>query len=114
MDCEDAPTTSELVRRLRVEAGLSAEAVATAAGVEEAWLTEFESGRETEALTYELLLKLIRATQPPRPSWWDEGHEHDLHLGAGAVASASTTSAKDYWARIDSVRQANRTRRGSG
>jgi len=107
---DDALSTSEYVRRHRVNAGLSVEELATRVGVNTTWLAAFEEGRRTDELTYDLLLALVRATQPPRPDWWDEGHEHDLHLGPHGAADPKSPSEKRYWARIESVRATNRAR----
>jgi transcriptional regulator with XRE-family HTH domain len=98
------------VRRHRLNAGLSVEELAARAGVTATWLAAFEAGERTQELTYDRLLALVRATQPERPDWWDEGHEHDLHLGPQGAAEPQSPSAKDYWARIESVRAANRFR----
>jgi len=66
----------------------------------------------TQRLSYEQITSLVRATQPPRPSWWDEGHEHDLSLvdahlaprsglrpitgrGSGTFATSSPSGAPD-------------------
>lgn len=101
-------STSEYIRRRRVEAGMAVESLAARAGVSAGWLERLEAGSATEELTYERLLALVRATEPPRPEWWDEGHEHDLHLGSAAPVAGSGGSS-DYWARIQAVRTANRS-----
>lgn len=75
-------------------------------------LARFEAGEASDELTYDLLLALVRAVQPPRPEWWDEGHEHDLQLGRDGVACTTTGDDDGYWARIEAVRQANRAARG--
>lgn len=93
-----------------MEAGLSVDELATGVGASATWLNAFEKGERTEELTYELLLTLVRATEPERPEWWDDGHEHDLHLGPRPMGTDGRRSA-DYWSRIDSVRAANRSRR---
>jgi len=48
---------------------------------------------------------LVRATEPPRPQWWDDGHEHDLHLPPEAIADQDRD--QQYWDRIERVRSAN-------
>jgi transcriptional regulator with XRE-family HTH domain len=103
-------SSSEYVRRHRLHAGFSVAELAARAGVSATWLAAFEAGERTEELTYDRLLALVRATQPERPDWWDEGHEHDLHLGSHGPAGRQSPSAKDYWARIESVRTSNRSR----
>ena len=111
MDADGPPTTSEYVRQRRVGVNMSVEQLASRAGVEPAWLAAFEEGRQTEELTYELLLRLVRATELIRPEWWDEGHEHDLHLGADAMPSGPDSRTSGYWSRIRRVRAANRSAR---
>ena len=100
------PTTAAYVRSLRTSAGLSVDQVAARAGVETGWLEQFEDGTVDEGPNYDLLLRLIAATQPPRPDWWDSGHEHDLHLPANAISGKD--KRQDYWRRIDEVRRSNR------
>lgn len=102
----ESPTTYEYLRALRVDAGLSIDVVAERAGVTPDWLNHFESGLDTAGVDYETLLRLVRAIQPPRPEWWDEGHEHDLHLPAWAIRQRSRRAA--YWKKIEKVRAANR------
>lgn len=87
---------------------MEVEALAARAGVSADWLRDFETSGGTGELTYDRLLTLVRATEPPRPEWWDEGHEHDLHLGPAASVAGSERSS-DYWARIQAVRTANRS-----
>jgi len=89
---------------------MTVEDLARSAGVDKEWLSAFESGERTEELTYELLLVLVRATQPPRPPGWDTGHEHDLQLGPEGRVDHGPGAA-DYWQRIDAVRASNRSRR---
>lgn len=103
---DDAPTTFEYVRLLRVRSGLSVEEVGRRADVSTEWLEQFEAGLIREGINYDLLLALVRAIEPERPEWWDSGHEHDLHLPSTAVRSRERYP--DYWARIDQVRDANR------
>ena len=103
---ERSLTTAGYVRSLRVSAGLSIGDLARKAGVEEDWLERFEDGRVDEGPNYDLLLKLIAATQPPRPDWWDSGHEHDLHLPPSAIRDRD--KHPEYWERVEQVRDSNR------
>lgn len=102
----DAPSTAAYVRALRTRAGLSVTDVARRAGMSATWLERFEAGLDEQGVDYGELLALVRATQPPRPDWWDDGHEHDLHLPPDAVLDRESNPG--YWARIERVRQANR------
>ncbi|MDP9074324.1 MAG: helix-turn-helix domain-containing protein [Actinomycetota bacterium] len=108
MDPDLDLSTSEYVRRHRLAADLSVEELAVTVGVSPDWLARFEGG-DAEELTYQLLLALVRATQPERPRWWDEGHEHDLQLGPDSRADGQETDPNAYWARIQAVRDRNRT-----
>jgi transcriptional regulator with XRE-family HTH domain len=101
-----SPSTRAYLRKLRNEANLSVEIVAERAGVSSTWLERFEAGIDEGDVTYDLILRIVRATQPPRPDWWDEGHEHDLHLPSWATPGRDRHPA--YWAKIDKVRAANR------
>lgn len=58
----------------------------------------------TGDVDYHEWLELVRATQRPRPAWWDEGYEHDLHLGEQGMVSVRTEEEKGYWERIAGVR----------
>jgi len=111
VDVEKPTTTSEYIRQQRLAAGLSVEELAARVRVEPTWLAAFEDGSQTEELTYELLLELVRATQPTRPEWWDSGHEHDLHLGPNPTPPGQEPRPTGYWSRIARVRAANRTAR---
>ncbi len=111
VDVEEPTTTSEYVRQQRLAAGLSVEELAARVRVEPTWLAAFEDGSRTEELSYELLLELVRATQPTRPEWWDSGHEHDLHLGPNPTPPGQEPRPTGYWSRIARVRAANRTAR---
>jgi transcriptional regulator with XRE-family HTH domain len=95
--------TGEYLRSLRDRAGLTLEEVATRAGVDPAWLDSIECNG-THDLLYSEICNLVRATQPPRPKWWDEGYEHDLNLGESPVMGTMTPARLAYWARIDAVR----------
>jgi transcriptional regulator with XRE-family HTH domain len=112
-DSSGPMSTSEYVRTHRVAGGLSVEDLAEKVGVSADWLTAFEDGERTGELTYALLLALVRATQPPRPAWWDDGHEHDLHLGERGRANRDPAT-DDYWDRLEGVRASNRSRRSGG
>ena len=109
MDPDSGLSTSEYVHRSRLAAHLSVDEVAGRAEVSAEWLTRFEAG-DADGLTYELLLALVRATQPERPGWWDDGHEHDLQLGPRGVAAAQEADPNGYFARIEAVRDRNRAR----
>ena len=92
------------LRQLRQRAGMSVEEVANRAAVAPDWLRRLEDGAGTTSVLYDEWVKLVRATQPPRPEWWDEGHEHDLHLPPGGHHEPRTPSERDYWDRIERVR----------
>ncbi len=111
MGSDAALSTSEYVRRHRLDANISVEQLAARVGVSASWLTLFEAGEGTEELTYDLLLALVRATQPARPEWWDDGHEHDLQLGPVGAPEPDKTGPKGYWTRIEAVRTRNRSNR---
>jgi transcriptional regulator with XRE-family HTH domain len=100
----------EYVRRLRVAAGLTADEVAARAGIATQELDEIEL-HGTDKLSYDQIVSLVKATQPPRPSWWDEGHEHDLSL-VNAHLAARTQEEVRYWNRIQTVRARIRLSRG--
>jgi transcriptional regulator with XRE-family HTH domain len=97
----------EYLRRLRERAGMTAREVADRAGVDPGWLADVEE-HGTEGLSYSEITELVRATQPPRPPWWDEGHEHDLLLGPDGYAEPRGESQRRYWRRIEAVRAAIR------
>jgi hypothetical protein len=110
---DSAHSTSEYVRSHRVASGLSIEQLAARVDVDPGWLAAFEAGERVEELTYDLLLRLVRATEPPRPEWWDDGHEHDLHLPAGAEGVGGARHS-DYWRRVAAVRAESRCPGGDG
>jgi transcriptional regulator with XRE-family HTH domain len=89
---------------MRERAGMTIEEVATRAGVDPQWLASIEAGVGTHDVLYSQWLTLVRATQPPRPEWWDDGHEHDLHLPPGGHHEPRTPAEQDYWERIERVR----------
>jgi transcriptional regulator with XRE-family HTH domain len=95
--------SGEYLRSLRERAGMTVEEVAQRAGVDPTWLSDVERNG-THDLLYSDICSLVRATQPPRPDWWDEGYEHDLNLGPDAVVGPLTPSQQEYWARIEAVR----------
>lgn len=105
MDASSEPRhAGEQLRSLRERAGMTLDEVAARAGVDPRWLARIE--REgTEGLLYSEIMAIARATQPPRPEWWDEGHEHDLHLGEGAYVGLLTPEQEAYWAKIQAVRE---------
>lgn len=108
---DQSPTTAEYLRVLRTAAGLTVKEVARRAGVTPEWLERVEDGALPDGPSYELLLKLVAATQPPRPAWWDSGHEHDLNLPPSAVRDRN--QHPEYWQKIEKVREANRRSRAS-
>lgn len=91
------------LRALREAAGLAIEQVAALAGVSAARLAEIER-LGTSDLGYGEVAAIVKATQPARPDWWDEGHEHDLGLGPRGVPLPRTAKERDYWRRIELVR----------
>ncbi len=91
----------EQLRQLRVQAGMSIEGVAQRAGVGAGWLRKLEEGVGMSSVLYHEWVNLVRATQPLRPEWWDEGHEHDLALGEGGVVSVRSEGERAYWARVE-------------
>jgi transcriptional regulator with XRE-family HTH domain len=93
----------EQLRELRVRAGLTVDEVAARAGVEPAWLAGLEAGEGTHEVIYSQWAHLVRATQPPRPEWWDDGYEHDLSLPPGGHREPTTESGRRYWARVEAV-----------
>ncbi len=101
----EAADAGEQLRELRERAGMTVEEVAARAGVDAAWLERLESGEGTGDVLYSQWVALVRATQPPRPEWWDEGYEHDLSLPPGGHREPTTESGRRYWARIESVRR---------
>lgn len=94
----------EELRWLRERAGMTIEDVAARAGVDAGWLAELENGVGTHDVVYSQWVGLAKATQPPRPEWWDEGYEHDLSLPPDGHHQPKTTSGRRYWARIAAVR----------
>jgi hypothetical protein len=97
---------------MRESAAMTVEEVATRAGVDPQWLASIEAGVGTHDVLYSQWLTLVRAMQPPRPEWWDEGHEHDLHLPPGGhheprsrrsttTGSGSSACARAYGSTTD-------------
>ncbi len=95
--------SGEYLRSLRERAGMTVDEVAERAGGDPSWLSDVERNG-THDLLYSDICNLVRATQPPRPEWWDEGYEHDLNLGPNAVVGPLTPSQQEYWAHIEAVR----------
>lgn len=102
-DDDEFRHSGEYLRALRERAGMTLEEVAERAGVDPAWLDNVERNG-THDLLYSEICNLVRATQPPRPEWWDEGYEHDLNLGPNGYAEPRTPGEREYWARIEAVR----------
>lgn len=95
--------TGELVRRLREAAGLSVEQVAVRAGITRESLRALETGQGVSELGYDDVCALVRATQPPRPTWWSDGFEHDLTVTR--FGPPATAEGRRYWSRVAEVRQ---------
>lgn len=90
----------EQLQRLRAAAGMTIEEVAERAGVDVDWLRRLEAGEGTHDVLYSQWTALVRATQPPRPEWWDDGYEHDLSLPPDGHREPTTDSGRRYWARV--------------
>jgi len=95
--------TGELVRRLREAAGLSIEQVAAGGGVTPERLKALEAGQGVAELGYDDVCALVRATQPPRPTWWLDGFEHDLTVTR--LAPPATPAGRRYWSQVAEVRE---------
>ena len=87
--------SGEYLQSLRGRAGMTLEEVAARAGVDPAWLDNVERNG-THDLLCSQICDLVRATQPPRPEWWDEGYEHDFNLGPNAVVGPLSPSQLEY------------------
>lgn len=72
--------------------------MAARAGVEAAWLARLEGGEGTHDVLYSQWVALAQATQPPRPSWWD-----DLALPPEGHREPTTDSGRRYWRRVAAV-----------
>jgi len=83
---------------------MAVEEVATRANVDAGWLAGIEAGVGTHDVLYSQWVELVKATQPPRPEWWDDGYEHDLSLPPDGHHEPTTASGRLYWDRIASVR----------
>ena len=93
----------EELRVLREKAGMTVDEVAERARVDPQWVRELEAGAGTHDVLYSQWVELVKATQPPRPEWWDSGYEHDLSLPADGHHEPTTDSGLRYWERIASV-----------
>lgn len=102
-DVAESAHAGEQLQRLRTAAGMTVEEVAERAGVDAEWLRRLEAGEGTHDVLYSQWTALVRATQPPRPEWWDEGYEHDLSLPPDGHREPTTDSGRRYWARVASV-----------
>ncbi len=102
-DADEFAHSGEHLRVLRERAGMTLEEVAQRAGVDPGWLDDIERNG-THELLYSEICNLVRATQPPRPEWWDEGYEHDLNLGPNGYAEPRTPAHREYWRRVEAVR----------
>lgn len=99
----EAAHAGEQLQRLRVAAGMTVEELAERAGVDVEWLRRLEAGEGTHHVLYSQWTSLVRATQPPRPEWWDDGYEHDLSLPPDGHREPTTDSGRRYWARVAAV-----------
>ena len=99
----EAAHAGEQLQRLRTAAGMNLEEVAERAGVDVEWLRRLEAGEGTHDVLYSQWTTLVRATQPPRPEWWDDGYEHDLSLPPDGHREPTTDSGRRYWARVAAV-----------
>ena len=99
----EAAHAGEQLRRLRTAAGMTIEEVAERAGVDVEWLRRLEAGEGTHDVLYSQWTTLVRATQPPRPEWWDDGYEHDLSLPPDGHREPTTDRGRRYWARVAAV-----------
>lgn len=99
----EAAHAGEQLQRLRVAASRTVEEVAERAGVDVEWLRRLEAGEGTHEVLYSQWTALVRATQPPRPEWWDDGYEHDLSLPPDGHREPTTDSGRRYWARVAAV-----------
>lgn len=100
---DEAAHAGEQLQRLRAATGMTVEEVAERAGVDVAWLRRLEAGEGTHDVLYSQWVSLVRATQPPRPEWWDDGYEHDLSLPPDGHREPTTESGRRYWARVAAV-----------
>jgi len=91
------------LQRLRLAAGMTVVEVAERAGVDAGWLARLEAGEGTHDVLYSQWVALARATQPPRPDWWDDGYEHDLALPPGGHREPTTEGGRRYWDRVAAV-----------
>lgn len=99
----EAAHAGEQLQRLRAAAGMTVEQVAERAGVDGEWLRRLEAGEGTHDVLYSQWTALVRATQPPRPEWWDDGYEHDLSLPPDGHREPTTDSGRRSWARVAAV-----------
>ncbi len=102
-DVAEPAHAGEQLQALRVAAGMTVAEVAERAGVDVDWLRRLEAGDGTHDVLYSQWTSLVRATQPPRPEWWDEGYEHDLSLPPDGHREPTTDSGRRYWARVAAV-----------
>lgn len=94
----------ETVTILRRRAGMSDADLAARSGLTEKVLQELQAGIGLDRLGYDAWMALIRATQPRRPEWWDDGYEHDLSLGQDERAVSSEPASMRYWDRVETIR----------
>ncbi len=102
-DVAEPAHAGEQLQALRLAAGMTVAEVAERAGVDADWLRRLEAGDGTHDVLYSQWTTLVRATQPPRPEWWDEGYEHDLSLPPDGHREPTTDSGRRYWARVAAV-----------
>lgn len=99
----DAEHAGKQLQELRLAAGMTLAEVAGRAGVDPEWLARLEAGEGGHEVLYSQWVALVRATQPPRPEWWDDGYEHDLALPPDGHREPTTESGRRYWERVAAV-----------
>jgi len=103
VDVTEPAHAGEQLQHLRVAAGMTVSEVAERAGVGADWLGRLETGEGTHDVLYSQWAALVRATQPPRPDWWDGGYEHDLSLPPDGHREPTSEGGRRYWARVAAV-----------
>jgi hypothetical protein len=97
---EEPLDAGEALRFSRERASMRRADLAAVLGVDEEQVRRWEE--VVDPLDRERFLAAYRATLPPLPSGWDDGHAHDLSLPAAARGlSYRDGSRREYWERID-------------